>query len=161
MAKDVERWRSQCLQCIKLTDGSSIPRPFGTSLVAESPGEVYMMDYIDMGEESEGCRYVLMGADKFSRLAEFTPTAGPTAIQATKATLRWSAKYGLPEWIITDGGSHFKNRAMDLMTKQMGVKHHVTLAYCPWANGSVEIVGKELLWTTRAILSEFGCSATD
>ena len=59
MVKDVERWRCNCLQCIKLTDGSSVPRPLGTSLVAEAPGEIYMMDYIDMGEESDGCRYVL------------------------------------------------------------------------------------------------------
>ena len=142
MVKDVGRWRSQCLQCIKLTDGSSVPRPLGTSLVAEAPGEIYMMDYIDMGETSEGCRYVLIGADKFSRMAEFTPTAGPTAIPATRATLRWGARYGLPEWIITDGGSHFKNKAMQLMAEQMGFDHHVTLAYCPWANGSVEIAGK-------------------
>ena len=161
MVKDVEKWSRQCLQCIKLTDGSSIPRPLGTSLVAEAPGEIFMMDYIDMGEESEGCRYVLMGADKFSRLAELTATAGPTAIEATKGTLKWSAKYGLPEWIITDGGSHFKNKAMKMLTDQMGIQHHITLAYCPWANGSIEIVGKELLWTTRAVLSELGYSATD
>ena len=71
------------------------------------------------------------------------------------------ARYGLPKWLITDGGSHFKNRAMELMTQQMGIQHHITLAYCPWANGSVEIVGKELLWTTRAVISELGYSATD
>lgn len=102
-----------------------------------------------------------MGVDKFARFSEFTPTAGPTASEATKATLRWGARYGLPEWIITDGGSHFKNKAMKLLAEQMGIKHHVTLAYCPWANGSVEIVGKELLWTSRAVISELGYSATD
>ena len=50
---------------------------------------------------------------------------------------------------------------MTLMTGQIGINHHITLAYCPWANGSVEIVGKELLWTTRAVVSELGYSATD
>lgn len=50
---------------------------------------------------------------------------------------------------------------MQLLTEQMGVNHHVTRAYCPWANGSVEIVGKELPWTARAVLSELGYSATD
>lgn len=63
------------------------------SLVAESPGEVFMMDYIDMGEESGGYRYVLMGVDKFSRLVEFKATAGPMAIEATKGTLQWGARY--------------------------------------------------------------------
>ena len=161
MKVDVADWQDHCLQCIKLTDGSSIPRPLGTSLVAERPGEIFMMDYIDMEDGSDGMRYVLMGADKFCRMVEFVPTAGPTAVQATKLTLKWGSRFGLPEWIITDGGSHFKNKAMKLLTDQMGIQHHITLAYCPWANGSIEIVGKELLWTMRALLSELGYSATD
>ena len=159
--KDVRQWHGNCLQCLKLSDGSSIPRPDGTTLVAERPGDVMMMDYIDMGEESEGMRYILMCADKFSRLVELVPTASPTSIKATQATLSWSARYGLPEWIITDGGSHFKNQAMRLLTDQMGIRHHITLAYCPWANGAVEIFGRQLLWTVRALLSELGYSATD
>ena len=32
-----------------------------------------MMDYIDMEDGSEGMRYVLIGADKFSRLTECSP----------------------------------------------------------------------------------------
>ena len=50
---------------------------------------------------------------------------------------------------------------MKLLAEKMGLQHHITLAYCPWANGSVEIVGKELLWTMRAVVSELGFSATD
>ena len=50
-----------------------------------------MMDYIDMEEGSDGFNYVLMGVDKFCRLAEFTPTVGTTAIAATRATMRWSS----------------------------------------------------------------------
>ena len=52
---------------------------------------------------------------------------------------------------------------MKLLTDQMGIQHHVashSLIACPWANGSVEIVGRELLWTTRALLSELGYSVT-
>lgn len=33
--------------------------------------------------------------------------------------------------------------------------HHFTLAYCSWSNGTVEVVFRELLRSTRAILSEF------
>ena len=39
MANDVAHWQDHCLQCIKLTDGSSIPRPLGTSLIGSgAPG---------------------------------------------------------------------------------------------------------------------------
>ena len=37
----------------------------------------------------------------------------------------------------------------------MGINHHITLAHAPWSNGSVEIVGFDLIYTLRAILSEF------
>ena len=161
MTKDVCAWHDDCLQCIKLCDGSVVPRPLGETLVAERPGEVLMLDYIDMGEESDGMRYNLMCVDRFARQVELVPAASPTSIVATQAVLQWSARYGLPDWIISDGGSHFKNHAMQLLTDQMGIHHHVTLAHCPWANGAVEIVGRELLWTMRALLSELGYSATD
>ena len=50
---------------------------------------------------------------------------------------------------------------MRLLTEQMGIKHHITLAYSPWANGAVEIVNSELLWTVSVILSELKYTATD
>ena len=37
----------------------------------------------------------------------------------------------------------------------VGIQHHITLPYCPWANGSVEVVGKDLVWTMRGLVSEF------
>ena len=57
--------------------------------------------------------------------------------------------------MISDGGSHFKNDLLKEFTQMLGIEHHITLAYCPWANGSVEVVGKDLLWTTRSLTSEF------
>ena len=161
MNADVRDWHGHCLQCIKLSDGNMIPRPLGETLVAERPGEVLMLDYIDMGEESDGMRYCLMCADKFGRLLELDPAASPTGVKATQAVLQWSSRFGLPDWIITDGGSHFKNKAMKHLTDLMGLQHHITLVHCPWANGAIEIFGRQLLWTTRALLSELGYPATE
>ena len=46
----------------------------------------------------------------------------------------------------------------ELTQQVMGIEHHITLAYCPRANGSVEVVGRDLLWTLRALTSEFRIS---
>ena len=35
------------------------------------------------------------------------------------------------------------------------------MPYCPWANGSVEVVGKDLCWTLRALCSEFQASVDE
>ena len=95
-----------------------------------------------------------MLVDKFSRLVEFVPAVSPTSIVAARAVVRWSAQRGLPLWLFSDGGSHFKNSLMTDLGATMGIDHHVTLPYCPWANGSVEVVGKDLLFTCRALCSE-------
>ena len=42
-------------------------------------------------------------------------------------------------WVLSDGGSHFKNSLMKDLTDALGIEHHITLPYCPWANGSVEV----------------------
>ena len=63
--------------------------------------------------------------------------------------------------VISDGGSYFKNIIMEELAAILGFDHHITLAYCPWTNGSVEIVGKNLLWTYRTLLSELKYSADE
>ena len=114
-----------------------------------------MADYIKMGNSRTGYCYVLMLVDKFSRLVRFLPARSTTAIFACRAVLLWAAQHGLPTWLVSDGGSHFANELLEELTECLGIRHHITLAYCPWANGSVEVVGSDLCWTSRAILSEF------
>ena len=161
MEVDVGHWRSQCLHCLKLASGDMVPRPLGTQLIAEHPGEVLMADYIKMGDSRTGYSYVLMLVDKFSRLVRFLPAKTTTAIFAARAILGWSSQHGIPSWLISDGGSHFKNDVLRELADCLGIQHHITLAYCPWANGGVEVVGKDLLWTARAILSEFKCAVDE
>jgi hypothetical protein len=38
--------------------------------------------------------------------------------------------------------------------KQLGIDHHFTTAYSPWANGTVEAVCKQTIRAARAMLSE-------
>ena len=37
----------------------------------------------------------------------------------------------------------------------MGISHHITLAHCPWANGSIEVVGRALLCSIRVLLAKW------
>ena len=158
MADDVAEFRKGCLQCLKLAEGDMVPRPLASQMIAEYPGEILMMDYIKIGLSRTGYMYVLMLVDKFSRLVEFVPAAAATSVVAARAIVRWSAQRGLPAWIISDGGPHFKNDLIKELNQVLSIEHHITLAYCPWANGSVEVVGKDLLWTLRALCSEFQTS---
>ena len=113
MEKQVHEWRHACLHCIKLFSGEVIPRPIGAQLMAERPGEVVSLDYIKLGQTRTGYMYALMIVDRFTRLVMFLPNDKTTAVFAARGLVRWSSQHGLPQWLITDGGSHFKNEVME------------------------------------------------
>eukprot|EP00171_Calliarthron_tuberculosum_P022775 IDg22775t1 len=69
--------------------------------------------------------------------------------------IRWFAAFGVVEQWVSDRGTHFKNQLIRLLRESLKSEHHFTLAYCPWSNGTVEVVCRELLRATRALLSEF------
>ena len=43
---------------------------------------------------------------------------------------------------------------MDGVAKKWGVQHHFVTAYCPWANGTVEVVNRVFLRAIKSMLSE-------
>ena len=85
MRTDVEMWRKNCLQCIKSMKGDKVPRPLGTQLIPEWPGEILMFDYIKIRPSNSGYEYVLMAADKMSKLVVFTPADVASAIPASRS----------------------------------------------------------------------------
>ena len=78
-----------------------------------------------------------------------------TTVPMCQGMLWWVSNFGLPDWLITDGGPHYINHAMEMLAEKMKMHHHATLTYCPWANGSMEVFGRELVRTVRVLLSEF------
>lgn len=82
------------------------------------------------------------------------PFAGTAAENAAIALTDWCASFGIPQGLMSDGPTHFKNETIRRLTKALKVPHHFTLPYTPWSNGAVERLGKEILRTFRAIISE-------
>lgn len=54
---------------------------------------------------------------------------------------------------MSDGPTHFKDETIRLLTKGLHVLHRSTIPYCPWSNGAVERLGKEVLRAARSLLS--------
>ena len=86
----VKKYRRNCLQCIKLMDGTTVPRPLGTQLVPEKPGEVVSFDYLYIGASKSGYKYILILVDKFSRVVRLIATIGPTAIPTAMGHRLWT-----------------------------------------------------------------------
>ncbi|XP_059311714.1 uncharacterized protein LOC132063262 [Lycium ferocissimum] len=53
-------------------------------------------------------------------------------------------RFGTPRAIISDGGSHFCNKAFAGLMKKYGVKHRVATPYHPQTSGQVEVSNREI-----------------
>lgn len=60
----------------------------------------------------------------------------------------------MTQWV-SDRGTHFKNELVHNIGETLKSSRHFILSYFPWSNGIVEVVHRELLRESRAILSEF------
>lgn len=78
------------------------------------------------------------------------------AENAAHAIIDWCAAFGVPNGMMSDGPTHFKNETLRSVSKGLKVPHHFTLPYTPWSNGAVERLGKELLRIFRSVISELG-----
>ncbi|XP_070008311.1 uncharacterized protein [Nicotiana sylvestris] len=59
-------------------------------------------------------------------------------------------RFGTPRAIISDGVSHFRNKAFDTLLVKYGVNHKVSTPYHPQASGQVEVTNREI----KSILSK-------
>ena len=62
------------------------------------------------------------------------------------------ARFGVPQAIITDHGSHFRNIMMTELTNQLGLCHDSSTPYYPQANGLVEAINKVLVTMIQRII---------
>jgi hypothetical protein len=146
---DVEKFVRGCLHC-KCVDGDMIPRSLGSALHAEKPNELIHFDWLSMPQATDGSKYVLVIKDDMSGFVQLHPSGTAGAVATAKALMAWFTTFGYVETWVSDGGSHFKNNVLEKVRKMIGAHHHITSAYSPWANGTVEVVNRLVL---RGLLS--------
>lgn len=154
MTTDVRIFVRSCIHCLSTTGGEKVPRPFGSSVHGTSANDLLQFDYIEIAPSSTGEKYVLMLRDDHSEYCWFFAFPDTSAENATRAIIDWSAAFGVPNGLMSDGPTHFKNETVRRVAKGLKVPHHFTLPYTPWSNCAVERLGKELLRVFRSVSSE-------
>ena len=86
--------------------------------------------------------------------------ANADAVTTADCLLRWFSSFGTVTTWVSDQGSHFLNETVAEIKDRTKAQHHFTLPYCPWSNGTVEVVCRELKKITRALLNEFKLATT-
>ena len=90
--------------------------------------------------------YIIVVVDYFTKWAEAMPTLA--ADSKTTAQFIFNhiiARFGVPQAIFTDHGSHFWHYVVAELTSKLGLRHNRSTLYYPQANGQVEAVNKVLV----------------
>ncbi|XP_070007263.1 uncharacterized protein [Nicotiana sylvestris] len=113
--------------------------------------DVWRIYFIGPFVSSCGNTYFLITVDYVSKWVE------PVALRNNEA---WSVvaffkknifmRFDTPRAIISDGGSHFCNKAFDTLLSKYGVTHRVLTPYHPQASGQVVVSNREI----KSILSK-------
>lgn len=148
IAKDVETFVGNCLQCMCLGAGF-IPRPLGEALHAVEPNKLIHCDFLSMPGG-----YIHVIVDDASRFCLLTAHDDCKTVDAVESLQHWFGIFGIVEWWVSDQGPHYKNEVISTLKSIYGTGHHFTPAYCPWANGTVEVLMRSINKTFKTLLVE-------
>jgi transposase InsO family protein len=100
-----------------------------------------------------GHGYIIVAVDYFMKWAKTMPTFDDTERTATLFVFNQIiARFSVPQVIITNHGSHFRNFMMSELTEKLGLRHENSTPYYPQANGQVEAINKILITMLRRMI---------
>ena len=117
----------------------------GSQLQAERFNEVLHVDFCSIDVSDTGHMCVLTMKDGLSQYARLVCAKDETGVTAAVIVMQWIADFGVPLYLVSDGGPHFKNTLMEALANELQFSHHITLAHSAWANGSVERLNRSML----------------
>ena len=83
-----------------------------------------------------GHGYIIAAVDYFTKWAEAMPTYAEDGKTAALFLFNHViARFGVPQSIVTDHGSHFHNQMMEELSAKLGFHHEKFTPYYPQDNG--------------------------
>ena len=151
---DVSRWARGCLHCQRAKVGRNTVPPIHEFVV---PSRRFSHVHVDitMMPESNGHSYLLTMVDRFSRWPAAIPLKDINTETVINALAHgWIGAFGIPETITTARGSQFTSAVWAQLLETWGIRHSMTTAYHPEANGLVERLHRRLKESLMAICGE-------
>jgi hypothetical protein len=123
-------------------------------VVSIGPFVKWGIDFMTCNPHSAGGHgYIIVAMDYFTKWAEAMPTFDNTRKTATLFIFNHIiTRFGIPQAIVTDHGSHFQNFMMSELTDKLGLRHENSTPYYPQANDQVEAINKILITMLRRII---------
>lgn len=138
MNADLATWTRQCIACQRSKTHRHTVTPPGVFAPAGRFEHVHV-DIIGPLPPSDGKRYCLTMADRYSRWPEAEPIEDISAKTVAAALYRaWISRFGVPARITTDQGRQFESELFSRLLHLLGARRCRTTAYHPQSNGVIE-----------------------
>ncbi|KAK1605473.1 hypothetical protein QYE76_029146, partial [Lolium multiflorum] len=117
--------------------------PMNYTLVIE-PFDCWGFDFMGPFPSSEGNTHILV-VDYVTKWVEAIPTKSADGETSLKMLLDIIfPRFGVPRYIMTDGGSHFIHGGFRKTLAKYGINHRIASAYHPQTSGQVELSNREI-----------------
>ena len=123
-------------------------------IITVDPVAKWGIDYMICNPHSAGGHTsIIVAVDYFTKWAEAIPTYNNTGQTAALFLFNHIiTRFGVPQSIVTDHGSHFRDHMMVELTSKLGLRHENSTPYYPQANGQVEAINKVLVTMLRRMI---------
>ena len=123
--------------------------------IPDRPFDKIAMDLVmDFTESNKGNKHILTIIDLLTGWSEAIPIPNKSADTITKAFIRHYLPRHVPQFILSDNGTEFKNQIFDKVTKDLGIERIFSTSYHPQSNGKLETFHKFLKPTLKKLCAD-------
>ena len=143
--KDAHLFVSTCDKCQRMGNISRKYEPPMHPILEVELFDLWGIDFMGPFPASYNNLYILLAVYYVSKWVEAIPTRTNDAkVVAQFLRSNIFSRFGTPQALITDNGTHFCNKVIDKVLQKYGVRHHTSLAYHPQSNGQAEVSNREI-----------------
>jgi hypothetical protein len=140
--------------CHECTKKNSIRRKRTKEITlfpSEQPLDFIVIDILGpLTKTSKGHQYLLVIADRFSKLTRTVPLKTIATFEVASAFCHhWVFVYGTPRLLLSDNGTQFNSKFFQACCQILGIHQKFTTAYHPQCNGQVERFNRTILSQIR------------
>ena len=144
MYNDTKEYVKYCDKCQRR--GQKGGKSYLNPIRVGEPFERIGIDFVGPLERTrKGNKYILVVTDYLTKWPEVKPMRDATAENVVKFIYeRIICRHGCPKIIMSDRGTHFRNKLVDELCRKFEIKHKLLSPYHPQTNGLVERFNRTL-----------------